>query len=380
MTQRIRLVAIGAALAAFVAACGGGGVAADPEEDGSVETTATTEAAEGGDDSLASFFGWAEGDAEAQQMEFRDQEARIQEAIRVCMAEEGFDYVPVAQPDEAFTVWEEEDEEERVRTQGFGITTWYGEMGQEQQTTATTMAAWSDPNQERVDAMSETEQQAWYDALYGTQEEQEEDMTTEIDEETGETIYYSTGHGAGCQGAAYEAEYGEMEETQELWEELNPAFEAMYAQVEADPRIVEANQGWSACMASEGYEFESRSTMFEAVYADFEARVNEILGPNGGFSDPFEGWSEEEINAFFEEKTQEEIDAFFAEAEQASQANIDEEALSALQQEEIDMAVADFECSEGWNDLYAEVSEEYERDFIAANREILEQIRAAQGG
>lgn len=93
-----------------------------------------------------------------------------------------------------------------------------------------------------------------------------------------------------------------------------------------------------------------------------------------------EGWTEEEMNAFWEEKSEEEIQAFFEEHERNSRADIDEEALSALQQEEISMAVADFECAEGWNDLYMEVSREYEKDFIAANRELLEQIRDAQGG
>lgn len=42
------------------------------------------------------------------------------------MAEEGFDYTPQQQPEDSFTVFGPEDEEEMARTQGFGITTWYG--------------------------------------------------------------------------------------------------------------------------------------------------------------------------------------------------------------------------------------------------------------
>jgi hypothetical protein len=56
------------------------------------------------------------------------------------------------------------------------------------------------------------------------------------------------------------------------------------------------------------------------------------------------------------------------------------DALAALQQEEIDVAVADFECRDNYWEVYQEISQEYEADFIAANREILDQIRESQGG
>jgi hypothetical protein len=93
-----------------------------------------------------------------------------------------------------------------------------------------------------------------------------------------------------------------------------------------------------------------------------------------------QGWTQEEIDAFFQEKTQEEIDAFFAEAQEASQDNIDMEALAALQQEEIDMAVADYECRGDYWEVYQDVSEEYEADFIAENRAALEEIRELEQG
>jgi hypothetical protein len=368
-----------------LAACGGaGGAAGDPVDD----TTGATDGGESGDtaaptpsgdggETMAEFFGWEQDDPEAAQAEYRDQESRIQESIRRCMAEQGFEYQPVLPPEESFQVWDETDEEERVRTQGFGITTWYGN---EEEFGGGPGEEWIDPNQEAVQAMSEGEQQAWNDALYGTQEEQEEDMQSEVDSETGETIYYGEGYGAGCQGEAYEAEYGDVEDTQSLWEEIQPAMDAMYQQVEADPRVVEANEAWAACMADAGYEVATRNDMWDSVYSDFQARFDAIVGPNGGYVDPFDGWTEDEINAFFEEKTQEEIDAFFEEAESTRRTDIDDEALAALQQEEIDMAVADWECAADMNDLYTEVSAEYEADFVAANRPVLEQIREAQGG
>ncbi|HWL48475.1 MAG TPA: hypothetical protein VNT92_01230 [Acidimicrobiia bacterium] len=357
----------------LVAACGGGG-AADPEATGTTEDSGT----EG--ETMADFFGYGTEDPEAQEVEYREQEARIQESIRQCMAEAGFEYQPVMPPESSFMVTGEEwDEEEYVRTQGFGISTWYGN---EESTTDTTMIEeeWFDPNQEMLEAMSESESTAWNEALWGTEEENMEDMVTEVDPETGEEMQVSYGYGGGCSGEAYEAEYGDMEQSQDLWSEVQPAMDAMYQQVQADPRIVELDQEWSACMAERGFEYESMTAMQESVYTDFQTRFDEIVGPNGGFADPFAGMTEEEINAFFEEKTEEEIDAFYAAAEEESQQNVDMEALAALQQEEIDLAVADFECRGDYWEVYQEVSEEYEVDFIAENREALERIREAEQG
>jgi hypothetical protein len=358
-------------LAFLVAACGGGGGGAEP--------TTTEEEQSTGEETLADFFGWSDEDPEAAEAEYREQESRIQESIRLCMAEAGFEYQPMLPPEGSFGFADEEfDEGEWVRTQGFGITTWYG--NEDAVMEPERAEEWVDPNQEMLEAMSESESQAWYEALYGTEEEQTEDMVTEVDPETGEEYQVSYGYGAGCQGEAYEAEYGEQQATDDLWTELNPEMEAMYERVQADPRIVELDEEWSACMAEAGYEYESMSRMQETIYQDFQTRFDEIVGPNGGFADPFEGWSQEEIDAFFEEKAQEEIDAFFAEAEQASQENVDMEALAALQQEEIDLAVADFECRGDYYEVYQEVSEDYEAEFVEQNRELLEQIREAQGG
>jgi hypothetical protein len=358
-----------------VAACGGGG-AADPEATGTDEEATEGSSPEG--ESMAEFFGYSEEDPEAQEVEYREQEARIQESIRQCMAEAGFEYQPVMPPEGSFMVGEEWDEEEYVRTQGFGISTWYGN----EEVTDTTMVEeeWIDPNQEMLEAMSESEATAWNEALYGTPEQQEAEMVTEVDPETGEEYQMMTGYGPGCNGEAYEAEYGSMEDSNALWEDLQPEMDAMYQQVQADPRIVELDQEWSACIAERGFEYESMTAMQESVYTDFQTRFDEIVGPNGGYADPFEGMTQEEIDAFFVEKTQEEIDAFFAAAQEESEQNVDMEALAALQQEEIDLAVADYECRGDYWEVYQEVSEEYEAEFIAENRAALEEIRAAEQG
>jgi hypothetical protein len=115
--------------------------------------------------------------------------------------------------------------------------------------------------------------------------------------------------------------------------------------------------------------------MYMTVFDDFQNRLDEIVGPNGGFTDPFEGWTEDEINAFFEEKTPEEVDAFFQQAQQDSMQDIDQQALAALQEEEIDLAVAAAGCSKDMDEMYREISSEYEADFIAEHRAELEALR-----
>lgn len=364
---RSRLAAVTLVLALAAAACG--------SDDSSSAS---------GRETLASFMGWEGDDEDDADMEaqWRDQDARMQELIRDCMAEQGFEYLPVDHNQGSYTVYDEGDEEERIRTQGFGITTWYGneEMFEE----PVEDVEWHDPNEEIVESMSDSEREAYYEALWGNEDEMMENAIIEYDDETGEEIGYSyEGFGSGCQGQAEQEVWGggSDSDTQELWEELEPAFEAMYERVQADPRIVEWNEAWSRCMAEAGHDYDSPDTMHNEVWEDFDQRLQEILGPDGGWVDPFEGWSEAETEAFFNERSDEEIDAFFEAANQQQSENVDQDALAALQQEEIDLAVADLECRDGdefW-EVYQEVSESYEADLIAENRELLERLREAEG-
>jgi len=354
-------------LAILVSACGGG-ASPDSEPEGTETTAPTTATTSEDSDSLAAFFGWSTGDdPDAAQAQYEEQERKVQETVRACMADEGFDYVPFIppQPEGSFAF----DEEEYVSKQGFGITTWYG--NEEQFSTPAVEIA--DPNQEIAEAMSESEREAYYEALYGPPDQ----GTPQVDEATGETYYVNDGFGAGCYGQAQEETYGNQNK---LWEELGPEFEEMYTRMQADARIVEANQGWSKCMAGKGYEYESSEKMYEAVYEDFQERFNAIVGPNGGYADPFAGWSQEEIEAFVAGKGEEELNQFYLEAQEAAQKNIDQQALENLQQEEIDLAVVNYECSVPLRELMESLTKEYEADFIATHRQELETIREAQGG
>ncbi len=360
-----RLWLIVAVSAIALAACGGG--LGDP-------TSSTDPGSEtrGEETSLASFFGW-DGDSEAQQQQWRDQEVQIQESIRRCMAEQGFEYRPVLPPDSAFVV-REFDQVEYAREHGFGITTWIGADNEDR-----FGEVWDDPNQEALEAMSEGERQAWYEALWGSEDEQMEGVTVEIDPETGEEMWMQEGYGAGCQGEAYEAIYGSPDDTQNLWEELQPAMEAMYEAVRADARIIGLDQDWSRCMNERGHQVTTMDEFHNTIYDDFQKRLEALLGPDYWSGNPFEGMSEDEIIQFHEEKSQEEIDAFYREWERTRLGSVDQAALEALQQEERDLAVDEIECRGDYWESYQKVSAEYEATFIAENRSTLERIREAQG-
>ncbi len=379
-----RWLIMSAALALLLAACGGTTSVegtGPSEADAGSEATAGSE--EGSDDTAAEASGQAETfseifgydeDPEAAEARYREDERRIQELVRTCMAEQGFEYIPVEQPAESFD-FGPQDQREFVEKQGFGISTWYGNEevfegpseGQE----------FVDPNQAITDGMSESEQDAYFGALYGTPEEHAELEETVIDEETGEEYTTFSGHGPGCYGAAQAEVYGSFEQNDEVFAQLEPIYEELEQRMAADPRIVEANGTWSACMADRGYDYESPQDFYETAIEDFQRRFEEIVGPNGGFQDPFEGWSDAEVDAFFEERSDEEIEAFFAEQEKKSRESVDQEALEALQAEEIELAVAEYECSEPLQELYREVSESIERELVAENRDLFDEVREA---
>ena len=156
-----------------------------------------------------------------------------------------------------------------------------------------------------------------------------------------------------------------------MFEELGPMLDEMYQRFLADPRYQEATGEWSGCMSGRGYSYDSTEQMYDAVFTDFGSRMDELIGS----SDPFEGWTQEQREAFYEENSDEEIADFFQQARIDAREAVDQEALSALQQEEVDLAVANFDCSESFQETVAELQREYESEFIGKNRGLLDELR-----
>ncbi len=392
MTKRWLAALFGLILIA--SACGNGGetqAGSDrAEEDGTEGDGAEEDGAEedGGEfvyeSPLGEFLGWTQQvdfNAEDAQAEAQEQERQVQELVAVCMRAEGFDYTPVDRSGQGAFFGGEVDDGEAwgseawTRKFGFGITTTRfsqaqvgpdlighnfptgpGPEGE---------GGFVDPNQDYIDSLSESEQGAYYGALYGTNQgqvfgfEEEEREPTEEEMEEMERNYVATG----CEPVAYEEVYtqGGEEQFQAFDDEFGDLLEEMFQRAEASPEIVEFRAEVQACVLDKGFEYLG----MEEAYQFFEQKM-EAAGLNG---DPFS-------NIDFENLSDEEIDQAFQDAQNKPLPPDQLAALAEVQDEEIGMAVAAVECGGGarneanvFNDLRVEM----ENQFLEDNKERLAQ-------
>lgn len=269
---------------------------------------------------------------------------RIEELVAECMAEQGFDYIPVDYSSQVGFSSDDLEVEwgtlEFAELYGYGATTdpW-GSL--EEQAPGD---EWEDPNWPMVEAMSESEQTAYYEALHGPMDFEEGD----------EVEWEYNWEEAGCHGwAQHEIQGGE----DNPWEDdrfagLQQEMELMWENVQADPRLTEIEAEWAACMADAGYPgftqvHEAEESIYEASNEVWENASGD-LPPDA----PEEAW---------------------ADAEAAAQAE-----LSALTEREIATAVADYTCRAevDYDAQRRAVELEYEQDFFDTHRTELEEWAA----
>ncbi|MCC2312791.1 hypothetical protein [Cellulomonas xiejunii] len=250
---------------------------------------------------LSAFFekvggSYEEDDAAKQQRE-------MDEIIAACMAEQGFEYTA----DESMTMGMAADEDmpewnskEYAEEYGYGATTSGGmDDGEE----------WVDPNADYLATMSEGEQAAFYEALYGAEPEVDPDADPDA------AVEYNWEDG-GCSGKASHEVY----EQGQLWED--PAFEAMFEEMNTvyeerldDPAVRKALTEWSSCMAEAGYDFEDPQAAQNSIYDEMSALWEAPADPE----------AELDPEASFE---------------------VDEAALEELKKKELALAPVDFACKE----------------------------------
>lgn len=231
------------------------------------------------------------------------QQRRVEELVAECMAEEGFEYTPVEPMDSGPVPGEGDvpawDTLEFAKAYGYGATTgeelWGGSDEE-----------WVDPNQEYVAAMSETEQQAYWTALYGEMTEEPADPEAEpVEPDWTEQ---------GCTGAASHEASGSTR----LWEDpsLREAMDEMTREYESladDDAVREATQDWAQCLGDAGYDFATPQDAQNSIFDEYNAAM--------GFSEepPAEGEAPPEP---------------------------DQAALDALREKEIALATADRTCQD----------------------------------
>ena len=393
----MRRFAAAIAIAVLVAACGGTTAESDGNEAASAEGTPTTvqetteapgevsaddiDLGEDGELSLDDFIpGMQTGPMD--ESDFRAEEMAIQQQVAECMAAEGFEYIPFVPSDVGGGFgFEEEDQGEWVKKYGFGISTFV--LMEEEMRYDEESDPWADdPNQEIVEAMDEVEQEEYFRLLHGgeppiieeTPWEEIEAMSPEEQEAFFDEAYRDW-EPTGCMNEAYEEAYG-GEADMAFWEEFGEDFEEFWTRADADPRIVKAQESWSACMAEKGHDFANQEAMYtylfgteiggQYVEGEFQARVNELITwPGDEFGEVGEGGFEDTTVAPTEES--EDGEDFEEEEFEYYGPEYDLELLQPLIDEEISLAVADWECSQDLQDLFETVYKELEQQFLEEN-------------
>ncbi len=296
------------------------------------------------DEYQARIFGYSLDDDQSQeelQAQSDEQNRRVEELVASCMQEQGFDYIPNDQNGGQVSVGDDLDVEwgtsEFAEKYGYGISTdpW-GSSYQEP-------TEWVDPNQEYIESMSESEQLAYQEALWGpTQEYVEGEEPQEYDWTT-----------SGCYGAAQHEVYEGGSVTDDfsaLQDELN----AFYETVQADPRIAELNAAWASCMADAGY--------------DGLTNVNDSTQPLYDEWNTLQGWEDPEYQALMETWDWE------AKPDGPPAPEPDADAVAAFTKKEIAQAVADFGCQEKveYTKTQMDIDHDLQQEFVDAHRADLE--------
>lgn len=279
---------------------------------------------------------------EEMQAHYDAQNRRTEELTAQCMAEQGFDYTPQENGGTVYFSSEEQqlDPLEWAQQYGYGVFTW------EEQNEAMGMSSeeteWVDANQHLYDTMSESELQAWNEALWGPPQDWDEDADMAEWEYNWED--------AGCQGwAQHEVEqedpnaalYAIWEDPRfsELFEELNN----LYTTTMDSPDTAAINAEWSSCMSEAGYTFAAPDEAMNSIYTLQEEFYN-------SYNSGSEEWVEPPAAD-----------------------------LAPLKEQEIATAVADVTCRNevDYDQRQMKISFAVEQEFVDQHQAEIEELRAA---
>jgi len=299
-------------------------------------------------------------------IDYNAQQQQVEELVAECMANEGWEYIPVKYPDSGGVVeYTDEDEVARISREGLGITYYLLYPASGEIPVDDPWAHWVNPNDAYVESLSESERTAYYVSLNGSGGDDPVLYQTGVarlegDAATADKIVVNNGEG-GCQREAYDAVSGnDITASAEYQEAIQAYYEELQLRFEADPRLVTLNETWSACMKDAGYDYENPQSYYEGIYAELQKGADDVLGPDF-YKDPMEGWTQQQIDDFYATATPEEVNALY---DQSRNLTDDQRTqLEAILADEIKVGLAEHTCSKELNDksqeVYADVEEQY---------------------
>lgn len=353
-----------------VAACGS---TTSAESGGSSETAAEYESP------LADFLGIDYSNVnDDQQAEFDEQQRQINESVIGCMAAEGFEWIPDVRNNVQFdgTTLDGLEYGSRawIEKYGFGMSTQMfsqSQLGPDlvgyDDAQYDTGEDYVDPNAAYLEGLSDAEQMAFNEALYGGNDgpEYDESLTDEEMNQLYDDYYNSPDYKpTGCYNIASEEVYsgGEFAVYEVFSDELNE----MYERIQADPRIQAAEAKIAECMTDKGFAY----TNMDAVYEDFNARTEPLWNT---MPDPAADLTEEQMA----EMTDADWQALYDNPPPLPDDVL--ATIAELQTEEIGMAIALDDCGGGWGNqesVYNDVRIELEQEFIDTHRDELEKLKS----
>lgn len=253
--------------------------------------------------------------------DYERQQREMEEIIAECMAEQGFEYTPneptsFEEPDD-LPEW---DSKEYAEQYGYGATTSDEIYGDEE---------YVDPNADYLASMSESEQNAFYEALYGVQPEVDPEADPEAE------IEYNW-EDNGCSGKASHEVY---EQEGSIWED--PEFTALSDEMSTEweavldePKVSAAQEKWVECIAEAGFDFSSPDEPQQEIY--------------------------DELNALWEAAAP---DPEAAETDPEASYEPDPAEMAKLKEKELKLAAADYACKESsgftkaQNEAYAAIEQ-----------------------
>jgi hypothetical protein len=249
-----------------------------------------------------------------------ERQSRVENQIRDCMKEQGFDYTPIDPFAQQQALYGKArlSEEEFIRQFGYGISTLLG-RGSDQ----------SNPNERIRSNLSPSDQRAYDRALGG--------------DNPGATFAEAVDSGhfdqlGGCTAEASEAVFGGSAVLDQLVNKLDE----LDGSILEDQRMVDAEAEWSKCMGDRGYRYGDPGEIEGSIEERFQAIVGSGVAPGATSPPP---------------------------------PDADRAALSQLRSDEVKVATADFECEESEiTPVELVVRPQYEKQFENENRRLLARV------